>query len=801
VTISSATSLKESLEEAALLGLSNLVSADWSNYELDASFKDLLSLSRGGDAMYDRQSSGWAYAAWYHARRVQTAYRLIAHTILTGDEPLTFVDFGSGTGAVLWAMAAANAQRILDGAERRELHYVAVESSSPMIDTSEELAKSLFAHDTFRNCVASRKFIMGNWSDAPRLLQSASHRVIAVAAYIIDESDREHADEVATLLAVSTRSVGADLLLVSVPYSKRDAVTAIEHSGEWRKAEITVTPSPWSGPIDALGTLRSRVYMNIVGPDRLADKPSWNGHDNPKFASFEVVSSDLFQDEQRSPFILDQIQDAASKPEQRMTAIIGSAGSGKSRVLVERVARSVLARRRHQGPVHAIVTSFNKKMVIALGEWLRERLDSDPGSNWTHKHAGQSSTSFNEETGSKIEVMNWDKLLNNKLNLPHHPNISAITDRTVEIRINAKQIKLDAMPAANQLLLQSDFIEAELQRVIYGLSVLHDIDKYQATDRKGRLRRIGADQRKLVWKVAMEPPLDDWFTWPHRRMEALTASESLTAPLCDLLFIDECQDMTPADFEIARRLVPDPNALTIAGDETQSLHLGASYSRVPQLSRLYHQGEGPSSRSWAQHDLGGSYRLPLRICEAISPLAALIASERKRKVDIHDVVIPEPKRGAVLGVRPIIVSAENAIESISQILRTNFHLLDSVAGANRLMTVADGQFDISKATSFLPPKYTTERATMLSIKGLERACIVWPSASDLKVDESAPEWIYTILTRTCALCIIIVDGAATRGPAVKALKQLRHDRLLFWDQEAFNAFETCCEMLQRGVSA
>ncbi|MEI6871214.1 MAG: UvrD-helicase domain-containing protein [Verrucomicrobiota bacterium] len=800
MTISSATSLKESLEEAALLGLSNLVSAEWSNYELDASFKDLLSLSRGGDAMYDRQSTGWAYAIWYHARRVQTAYRLIAHEVRTGDEPLTFVDFGSGTGAVLWAMAAANAQRILDGAERRELHYVAVESSSPMIDTSEELAKSLFDHDTFRNCVASRKFIMGNWSDAPRLLQSASHRVIAVAAYIIDESDRKHADEIATLLAASTRSVGADLLLVCAPYSKRDAVQAIANNREWHELPITVTASPWNGPIDVLGTLRSHVYTNIVGPDRLADKPSWNGHDNTKFASFEVVSSDLFQAEQRSPLILDQIQDAASKPDQRMTAIIGSAGSGKSHVLVERVARSVLTRRRDQGPVHALVTSFNKKMVKVLGEWLRERMDADPASHWAYTSAGQSCLLVNEETGSSITVTNWDKLLYDYLALPYRV-ITPITDRTIEMRLAAKQIKFDAMTEANQRLIQSDFIEAELQRVIYGLSVRHDLDEYKIVDRIGRRRPLNPNQRELVWKVSMELPLDAWFTWPHRRMEALTASESLTAPICDLLFIDECQDMAPADFEIARRLVPDPNALTIAGDETQSLHLGASYRRVAQLALPYDNGAGPNFRLWLRHDLGGSYRLPLRVCEAIRPLAELIASDRNRTVDTHDVVVPDPKRGAVLGVRPIIVSAENAIESISQILRSNFRLLDSVAGANRWLTVADGQFDITKASSFLPPNYSTERATMLSIKGLERACIVWPSASELTADESAAEWVYTILTRTCALCIIIVDRQGTRGSAAKALRALRPDRLLFWDQEAFTAFETCCEMLQRGVSA
>ena len=54
-------------------------------------------------------------------------------------------------------------------------------------------------------------------------------------------------------------------------------------------------------------------------------------------------------------------------------------------------------------------------------------------------------------------------------------------------------------------------------------------------------------------------------------------------------------------------------------------------------------------------------------------------------------------------------------------------------------------------------------------------------------DESVPEWVYTALTRSTSVLVIVLWPDAT--PAVRAvLGRLREDRLLFWTPSARRCF-------------
>src|SRR4051794_25697380 len=112
------TALAPDLDRALAAGLHEIYeSGQWSTFQLDASLEDLLKLSRRADACYDRPSTGWAYAAWYHGRRTQDSLRLLAPAIVGRTGSVTIVDLGAGTGATLWALAALRVAASKTGVE------------------------------------------------------------------------------------------------------------------------------------------------------------------------------------------------------------------------------------------------------------------------------------------------------------------------------------------------------------------------------------------------------------------------------------------------------------------------------------------------------------------------------------------------------------------------------------------------------------------------------------------------------------------------------------------------------------
>ena len=53
------------------------------------------------------------------------------------------------------------------------------------------------------------------------------------------------------------------------------------------------------------------------------------------------------------------------------------------------------------------------------------------------------------------------------------------------------------------------------------------------------------------------------------------------------VFVDECQDFTPTDFQLLARVPPDPRALCAAGDASQAMHLGRLAQHIAELGAIF----------------------------------------------------------------------------------------------------------------------------------------------------------------------------------------------------------------------
>ena len=78
---------------------------------------------------------------------------------------------------------------------------------------------------------------------------------------------------------------------------------------------------------------------------------------------------------------------------------------------------------------------------------------------------------------------------------------------------------------------------------------------------------------------------------------------------------------------------------------------------------------------------------------------------------------------------------------------------------------------------------------MRKIKGLERPLVVWPTRAPIPTTSTLGEWVYTILTRTT--CVVVIILSSDTDEAVRAVvSRLDRTRLLFWNQQAEDVFDS-----------
>ena len=163
---------------------------------------------------------------------------------------------------------------------------------------------------------------------------------------------------------------------------------------------------------------------------------------------------------------------------------------------------------------------------------------------------------------------------------------------------------------------------------------------------------------------------------------------------------------------------------------------------------------------------------------------------------LDDIVLPRAVKNAMLGVRPIVVAGTvgQIREQVAQIIGEYAPLFTPPAGRRAIATIAENDpvmlqaLKKLEAEKRLPVGIRIEAASMRRIKGLERPLVLWSTKSHLPNSETAPEWIYTILTRTTG--VVVVALSAHTPDCIRAIVgRLDRHRLLFWSEQAELEFE------------
>jgi hypothetical protein len=571
------------------------------------------------------------------------------------------------------------------------------------------------------------------------------------------------------------------------------AVSAMASSGGWARIAEVPPSTLWSGPCAEIGLLRRRLYSDLVEPRLRAlgnAVPDWQrwGTRIIRCRVTDTRTESLHLDDPAA-VLFDDDQAAAARPDNRLTMVVGSAGSGKSRVLVERLVATLRQRR---STADVLVTTFNTKVIDQLADWFEQsigRFETAP--NRSRKTEGQ--TLFTSPSGWTVQFLNWDKVPSRLFSVPHQDLSSGEKEFESVLARCADDPDIAAL-LKSQPYVTARFLDEELRTVVYGLQAT-TLEKYLQVERTRRPHRPTAQSRRVIWRLLEQrnPAFVD------QRILALAAKRPTRT--FSHIFVDECQDMVGADFSLLVRLTDSPQQIVCFGDEAQAGHIGASYRRPGSLG----------SARWKVHALDGSYRLPIRVCEAVAPLATAIGDQRRRigkaalrdgeQPDGVDLVEPDAVKSAVLGVRPIVLAgpSDSIQRQFREVCAAFRGLLHERPMSERIAWAAEGDdFATQMLSNALVANclegYRIQRDTIRGVKGLERPLVVWSTRSTMPGASTAAEWAYALMTRTTGLLVVVLSVKATETSKA-IVGRLRADRLLFWDSEAKHRFDECGELV------
>jgi SAM-dependent methyltransferase len=758
----------------------------WTDWEVDQGLNELAQMDKGEDCFYDHASIGVTYALYFHGLRTHEALRVLLPRIALISEPTHIVDLGCGTGATAWAVTLSlEALKHLNQSPP-QITVEGVDSSPIMVATAKALHESLcFAYSLDVPNNAS-SFRADTWD---KIVGKPEMRTVVVGAHLFDHSDEGKADDVAhNIDALGNRIEASETLFITTQQkvSIVQSVTGhLKDRGWTRSPEHGVCQPMLKGPQQAVHDTRRNWYRERnCTRHGLFKKPPELDAGKPRVIALRrrpgsAIDGRLFTLEgQRFPPDEDQ-RAATTRIKTGPTAIIGAAGSGKSRVLVERVVATVVSTQPDEPAPVILVTAFNKDLIDLLARWIEEALgDRSELSDLESRSRARGQHTISAALGPcpvLVELMNRDLIPTRLLHLQGEGNGPHFE---TELHKRTQQLGWRDREIAGTF--DKKFLEQEFERVILAKACTNR-DEYRSVIRTGRREQLDESRRDVVWALLMNELPSDPFI--GRRIDACgtfkeeienQAQLPVTTPYTGV-FVDECQDFTSAEFQLLARIPQDPRRLCVAGDESQSLRLGRSYHR-PLIA----------GTRWTKHELTGSYRLPSRVAEALLPLAEHIASQRVRASEEVDTVRLRSRKAAVLGSRPIIVSGTVAQTELREIL--DVHQPRSMS--SRLLMTECGRrtCDAVKKADSRWEADTLDTFTMDRAKGCEwEAVVVSNERPSVDRSESLPERIFTALTRTTSLLIIVVwdDGDADIASLVG---RLREDRLLFWSEAAETAF-------------
>lgn len=763
-------------------------------------------LIRNQDLCYDRPNTAFCYSLWYHGRRVNTFLSYFAKTIFkTEDKEIEIFDLGAGTGAVQWAIGLVYHKMKQEGRRVPKIRIVNIDTSPFMLYYSRDfLWKYFIAEYTHCNDFDSDiEYEINSWSNSHSI--SVTNPWIT-ASYLFDISDTstngqvnaEYKESVKKGFSelVKTFKPSTILLLTSDQPPKRLLLNELKTEfakGGYDQQEVSNTSLLLNGQLEATSKFRKQLFdtyrthlttneaqslgrivewkdFSFVGTILTKQQAALNlgtGDQNKKAKEIKLYNPPIAI---RRDIVLNDDQQKASEHTERPTIITGPAGCGKSVVITERI-KNLIEAKQYSPDLRILVTTFNKQLMNYLAKWITDLLDKDKVDRVGNDFKFKNSDALN------IRLMHFD-ILPTRIG---NANGSLVFNNTLrEIATEAIVfVKAENKITTNKhdKVLNPDYVIEEYHRIVYGLQYVTE-KEFLTSERKGRpkLKKDG-DNRKILWKAVWKfldlmenkkpVKVESIVSRRHKLLKQLQQKEIKTK--FSHIFVDEFQDCTQADYQIFDLLLDNPNNIVLAGDIAQAIQIG----NVADIPRIRTEEMGNRKT----HYLKGSYRLPFRISECITKISEAI----------QDGNVITPYKGSPPGARPIVIYAGTPNELKSKI--ESVYQAYSVYGLDRI-TILEPDDDIYKALK--AANIACETDTILRLKGLEKTCVLWTTRTDIEYKDEVAEFVYTILTRTSGLLLIVLT-TQTLKKYHKIIKLLRKDRLILWDNDTKNNFDNFCK--------
>lgn len=775
-------------------------------YDLKQCHIESYNLIRGKDLCYDRPNTAFAYSLWYHPRRINTFLSFFLDKVLEHQgQHIEVFDLGAGAGAIQWGLGLIYAGLKRLGKNPPRITVINIDTSPFMLNYNKEYLWKEFLKvypEIDNNFIV--EYEVNSWNNERDL--ETSNPILA-ASYLFDASDNkaEIANDFKSL--VNKYKPNTVLLLTSSQPEKVQFLKELEKEFKQQGYDtfnVLESNLIFNQPLTHINKIRTVLGTNL-NISELQRGSSWTDRSHSglvlkkpqseitfTFGSKSIGSLDIYNPPitVRREVTLNDKQKRAARNTETPSIIIGPAGCGKSIVITEKI-KNIVEESNYSPDLKILVTTFNKGLIGKLAEWLKDLLDSTKYSirydtNFHGFNDKSSHFTFKNSSHTNIRLLHFDmlpKLLGGVRyrGLVNHEQHFSLLREIIEKVKREEKINNDRFDN----ILNPDFLFEEYHRVIYGLQVgiTKGEETYLNLTRKGRGNnpslQKNSERRKLAWKCLTEYAQRmhnegiQSFTLRRQYLYSKLKSGEVK-PNYDYILVDEFQDCTEADFEIFYSMIKDPNNFTIAGDLAQSIHLGTA-ARIPRDERM-------TRRQF--YRLDGSYRLPVRISECIKQLSTAIVERFGNDEGVTDIT---PYKGSPPGSRPIVVYGETYIEVAEKVKEVFKHY--KIYDLERVTIL---EKDVELQREIVKKGLIAETDTILSLKGLEKECVLWSTRIPLEFEKEVFEFAYTIVTRTsCILIVAITDK--TQNVYKKILGLLNSERLIMWDSETEQKFATFCE--------
>tara|TARA_R110002096_G_scaffold427732_1_gene638652 strand:+ start:658 stop:3132 length:2475 start_codon:yes stop_codon:yes gene_type:complete len=775
-------------------------------YDLKQCHIESYNLIRGKDLCYDRPNTAFAYSLWYHPRRINTFLSFFLDKVLEHQgQHIEVFDLGAGAGAIQWGLGLIYAGLKRLGKNPPRITVINIDTSPFMLNYNKEYLWKEFLKvypEIDNNFIV--EYEVNSWNNERDL--ETSNPILA-ASYLFDASDNkaEIANDFKSL--VNKYKPNTVLLLTSSQPEKVQFLKELEREFKQQGYDtfnVLESNLIFNQPLTHINKIRTALGTNL-NISELQRGSSWTDRSHSglvlkkpqseitfTFGSKSIGSLDIYNPPitVRREVTLNEKQKRAARNTETPSIIVGPAGCGKSIVITEKI-KNIVEESNYSPDLKILVTTFNKGLIGKLAEWLKDLLDPTKYSirydtNFHGFNDKSSHFTFENSSHTNIRLLHFDmlpKLLGGVRyrGLVNHEQHFSLLREIIEKVKREEKINNDRFDN----ILNPDFLFEEYHRVIYGLQVgiTKGEETYLNLTRKGRGNnpslQKNSERRKLAWKCLTEYAQRmhnegiQSFTLRRQYLYSKLKSGEVK-PNYDFILVDEFQDCTEADFEIFYSMIKDPNNFTIAGDLAQSIHLGTA-ARIPRDERM-------TRRQF--YRLDGSYRLPVRISECIKQLSTAIVQRFGNDEGVTDIT---PYKGSPPGSRPIVVYGQTYVEVAEKVKEVFRHY--KIYDLERV-TILEKDIELQK--EIIKRNLIAETDTILSLKGLEKECVLWSTRIPLEFEREVFEFAYTIVTRTsCILIVAITDK--TQNVYKKILGLLNNERLIMWDRETEQKFATFCE--------